>query len=331
MGQFCDSDLEVAFRMYTCFVRDLKGTNLLKGSRGSNLYTLSLKNLMLSSPICLLSKASKTKSGLWHRRLSHLNFNYINSLAKQGLVQGLPKLKYQKDYLCSACALVIAPEPAVLTGTPSSTTIDQDAPSTSTSQTTPETPSSVIPLGIEEADHDIEVAHMDNNPFVEFLIPEPIEPKSYKDALTESSWIEAMQEELSEFEHLKVWELVPRPDCVMIITLKWIYKVKLDKLGGVLKNKARLVARGYRQEEGIDFKEYFAPVARLEAIRIFIAFPAHMNMVVYQMYVKTAFVNDILREEVYVSQSDGFVDPENLNPVYKLKKALYGLKQAPRA
>ncbi|GJU69158.1 retrovirus-related pol polyprotein from transposon TNT 1-94 [Tanacetum coccineum] len=117
----------------------------------------------------------------------------------------------------------------------------------------------------------------------------------------------------------------------MVITLKWIYKVKLDELGGILKNKARLVARGYRQEEGIDFEESFAPVARLEAIRIFLAFAAHMNMVVYQMDVKTAFLNGNLREEVYVSQSDGFVDPDNPNHVYKLKKALYGLKQAPRA
>nr|GEZ69997.1 retrovirus-related Pol polyprotein from transposon TNT 1-94 [Tanacetum cinerariifolium] len=98
---------------------------------------------------------------------------------------------------------------------------------------------------------------------------------------------------------VKIWELVPRPDCVMIITLKWIYKVKLDELGGVLKNKARLVARGYLQEQGIDFEVSFAYVARLEAIRIFIAFAAHMNMTVYQMDVKFTFLNDILREEVY--------------------------------
>ncbi|GJZ22889.1 retrovirus-related pol polyprotein from transposon TNT 1-94 [Tanacetum coccineum] len=221
------------------------------------------------------------------------------------------------------------------------------------------TVSTVIPLGVEEADHDIEVAHMDNNPYVDFPIPEPsfeesssqvvilknvhsvnqqtehinkwtkdhpldnvigdpsrsvstrhqlqdealfcyfnaflsfVEPKSYKKALTESYWIEAMQEELNKFECLEVWELVPHPDRVMIITLKWIYKVKLDELRGVLKNKARLVARGYRQAEGIDFEESFAPV--------------------------------------YVSQPDGFVEPENPNHVYKLKKALYGLKQAPRA
>ncbi|GJY73598.1 retrovirus-related pol polyprotein from transposon TNT 1-94 [Tanacetum coccineum] len=126
-----------------------------------------------------------------------------------------------------------------------------------------------------------------------------VEPKSYKEALKESCWIEAIQEELNEFERLKVWQLICRPDRVMIITLKWIFKVKLDELGGVLKNKARLVARGYRQEEGIDFEESFALVARLEAIRIFIAYAAHKNMIVYQMDVKTAFLNGILRKEVY--------------------------------
>ncbi|GKE99264.1 retrovirus-related pol polyprotein from transposon TNT 1-94, partial [Tanacetum coccineum] len=117
----------------------------------------------------------------------------------------------------------------------------------------------------------------------------------------------------------------------MVITLKWIYKVKLDELGGILKDKAWLVAHGYRQEEGIDFEESFAPAARLEDIRIFLAFSAHMNMVVYQTDMKTAFLNGNLREEVYVSQPDGFLDPDNPNHVYKLKKALYGLKQVPRA
>ncbi|GKB07950.1 retrovirus-related pol polyprotein from transposon TNT 1-94, partial [Tanacetum coccineum] len=140
-----------------------------------------------------------------------------------------------------------------------------------------------------------------------------------------------MQEELNEFEHLEVWELIPCPDKVMVITLQWIYKVKPDELGGILKNKARLVARGYRQEEGINFEESFAPVDRLDAIRIFLAFVAHMNMIIYQMDVKTTFLNGILREEVYVNQPDGFVDQDNPNHVYKLKKALYGLKQAPRA
>ncbi|GJU09081.1 retrovirus-related pol polyprotein from transposon TNT 1-94, partial [Tanacetum coccineum] len=629
--------ISIAFRQLTCYIRNLEGVDLLTGSRGDNLYTLSLGDRMASSPICLLSKAFKTKSWLWHRRLSHLNFGAINHLARHDLVRGLPKLKFEKDHLCSACALgkstkkphkpksedtnqeklyllhmdlcgpmcvtsvngkkyilvivddysrftwvkclrskdeapafiinflkmiqvrlkgtvrriktdngtefvnqtlreyyekfgishktsvarspkqngvverrnhtlieaartmliyakaplflwaeavatacytqncsmirlrngktpykllhnkppdlyylhvfgalcyptndsenlgklkpkadigifigyaptkkafriynrrtrriietiyvdfdeltamasehsssgpalhemtpatissglvpnphpstpvesiqhlkiapineVIAPVLADSTGSPSSTTVDQDAPSPSNSQTTPETEPPVIPNDVEEDNHDIEVAHMGPVStrlqlhkqalfcyYDAFLTA--VEPKTYKDALTQACWIEAMQEELNEFERLEVWELVPRPDKVMVITLKWIYKVKLDELGGILKNKARLVARGYRQEEGIDFEESFAPVARLEAIRIFLAFAAHMNMVVYQMDVKTAFLNGNLREEVYVSQPDGFVDKDNPNHVYKLKKALYGLKQAPRA
>nr|GEW39779.1 hypothetical protein [Tanacetum cinerariifolium] len=569
MGQFCDSDLEVAFRQHTCFICNLDGVDLLTGSRGNNLYTLSLHDMMASSLICLLSKASTTKSWLWHRRLSHLNFGAINHLARQGLVKGLLKLKFEKDHLCSACAMgksmrkthkpkyedtnqeklyllhmdlcgpmhngtefinhtlqdyyeevgishetsvvrspqqngvverrnrtlieaartmliyaqaplflwveavatacftqnhsiiclrhgktsyellhnklpdlsffyvfdalcyptndsenlgklqpkadigifigyaptkkafriynrhtrrivetihvdfapkaiapiieVIPPVNANSTGSPSSTTVEQDAPSPSNSTTPTETQSLIIPQDVGDDNLDIEVAYIGSDPLFDHPLPHynnkwtkdyplnniisqldrpvstrlqlheqalfcyydafltSVEPKTYKEALTKSCWIEAMQEELNEFERLEVWELIPRPDKVMVITLKWIYKVKLDELGGILKNKARLVARGYRQEEGIDFEESFAPVARLEAIRIFLAYAAHKNMVVYQMDVKTAFLNRNLRENVYVSQPDGFVDLDNPNHVYKLKKARYGLKQDPRA
>ncbi|GKC24324.1 retrovirus-related pol polyprotein from transposon TNT 1-94 [Tanacetum coccineum] len=117
----------------------------------------------------------------------------------------------------------------------------------------------------------------------------------------------------------------------MLIALKWIFKVKLDKYGGVLKNKARLVAKGDRQEKGIAFEESFAPVARIEAIRIFIVYAAHKNMMVYQMDVKTTFLSGVLKEVVYVSQLEGFVDQDHPNYVFRLKKALYGLKQASRA
>nr|GEV41991.1 hypothetical protein [Tanacetum cinerariifolium] len=264
-------------------------------------------------------------------------------------------------------AKVIALEPTKSTGSSSSTTVNQDAPSPSKSQTTLETQPPVIPNDVVEDNHDIEVAHMGNDPFFGLTIPKvasdqslsmdfiytivhpdhqisqhnskwtkdhplentigqlarpvstrlqlheqalfcyydaffnSVEPKMYKYALTQSCWIKAMQEELNEFECLEVWELVPRPDKVIVITLKWIYKVNLDELGDILKNKARLVARGYQQEEGIYFEESFASIARLEAIRIFIA------------------------------QPDGFVDPNNPNHVYKLQKAIYGLKQAPHA
>ncbi|GKE86820.1 retrovirus-related pol polyprotein from transposon TNT 1-94, partial [Tanacetum coccineum] len=265
-------------------------------------------------------------------------------------------------------AKVVAPEPAASTGSPSSITIDQDAPSPSNSQTTPETQSPVISNDVEEDNYDLDVAHMNNNPFFGIPILEnnseassldviptimhivapnlehvtkwtkdhpldniigelerpvstrlqlheqalfcyydafltSIEPNNYKDALTQACWIKAMQEELNEFERLEVWEV----------------------------NKARLVACGYRQEEGINFEESFAPVARIDSIGIFIGYAAHMNMIVYQMDVKTTFLNGTLREKVYVSQPDRFVDQDNPNHVYKLKKALYGLKQAPRA
>ncbi|GJX03364.1 retrovirus-related pol polyprotein from transposon TNT 1-94 [Tanacetum coccineum] len=155
--------------------------------------------------------------------------------------------------------------------------------------------------------------------------PSNIEPKNFKEALLESSWINAMLEEIYEFKRLDVWELVPCLDLVMIIKLKWIFKVKQDEFGGVLKNKARLVAKGYRQEEGIDFEESFAHVACIEAIRIFVANVANKNMTIYQMDVKTTFLNGELREEVYVSQIEGFIDPDNPTHVYKLKKSIYGL------
>ncbi|GJT57487.1 retrovirus-related pol polyprotein from transposon TNT 1-94 [Tanacetum coccineum] len=158
-----------------------------------------------------------------------------------------------------------------------------------------------------------------------------VEPKNFKQAITKPSWIDAMQEEIHEFERLEVWELVPCPDNVFLIKLKWIYKVKTDEFGRVLKNKARLVAQGFRKEEGIYFEESFASVARIEAIRIFVANAAHKNMTIYQMDVKTALLNGKLKEEVYVSQPEGFVNQDNPSHVYKLKKALYGLKQAPRA
>nr|GEY05975.1 hypothetical protein [Tanacetum cinerariifolium] len=527
--QFCDADLEVAFRKHSYYVRDTDGVELIKGSRGSNLYTISIEDMMKYSPICLLSKASKNKSWLWHRCLNHLNFGTINDLARKDLVRGLPRLKFEKDHLCSACQLgkskththkpktkntnlevlntlhmdlcgpmrmqtinekkyilvivddysrftwvkflrskdetpevtvprtpqqngvverqnrtlveaartmlifskapmflwaeavatacytknrslihtrhnktsyelvhnkkpnltffrvfgalcyptndsedlgklqptadigifvgyapsrkgaapifltpgqissglvpnsvpttpyvpptnkdleilfhpmfdeylepprikrPVSPAPAVQApvnsaGTPSSTTIDQDAPSPSISPSSLALQSHQGVIAESTFMEDNPVAPVDNNPFIN--------------------------------------ELVPQPDCVMIVAPKWIDKVKLDEYGDILKNKARLVEKGYRQEEEIDFEESFAPFSRIEAIRIFIANVASKNMTIYQMDVKTAFLNGELKEEVYVSQPEGFVNPDHPTYVYRLKKDLYGLKQAPRA
>nr|GEX89395.1 putative ribonuclease H-like domain-containing protein [Tanacetum cinerariifolium] len=158
-----------------------------------------------------------------------------------------------------------------------------------------------------------------------------MEPKSIKEALTDPAWIESMQEELHQFIRLDVWELVPSSDDIKPLTLKWLFKNKHDEENTVIRNKTRLVVRGYRQEEGIDFEESFAPVARMEAIRIFLAYAAHKGFTVYQMDVKTAFLHGSLKEDVYVCQPEGFIDAYYPSHVYKLKKELYGLKQAPRA
>ncbi|GJS10326.1 retrovirus-related pol polyprotein from transposon TNT 1-94 [Tanacetum coccineum] len=490
VGKFCDSNLKVAFRQHTCFIRNLEGIDLLTGSRGNNLYTMSLGDMMQNgvierrnrtlieaaltmlicakAPLFLWAKAVATECytqnhsiirlhhdknpyELLHDKLPdllffhvfgalcyptndsenlgklqpkvdigifignaptkkafriynqrtrqiietiHVDFDELTVMASEHSSSGPALLELTPTTIGSRLMLnpptstpfvppsrndwdllfqplfdellnppssvdrpapeVIAPiakvvtlVPTASTGSPSLITIDQDAPSPSNSQTTPKTQSPVIPNDVEEDNHDLNVAHMNNDPFFGIPIPEndseassssdviptivhtvapnsehvtkwtndhPLDniigtrktfkPKNYRDALTQACWIEAMQKELSEFECLKVWELVSRLDKVMVITLKSIYKVKLDELEGILKNKARLVARGYHQEKRIDFEKSFA---------------------------LTAFLNGILREEVYVSQPDGFVDQDNPNHVYKLKKALYGLKQAPRA
>nr|GEZ73876.1 retrovirus-related Pol polyprotein from transposon TNT 1-94 [Tanacetum cinerariifolium] len=157
------------------------------------------------------------------------------------------------------------------------------------------------------------------------------EPNNIKEAMANHSWIESMQDELSQFERFQVWELVPRPEGKNIINLKWLWKNRCDVENTIVQNKTRLVTKAYRQEEGIDFEESFSHVAHLEAVWMFIAYAAHKNITIFQMDVKTAFLNGLLKEEVYVSQPEGFIDLEFPNHVYRLKKALYSLKQAPRA
>nr|GEW69022.1 hypothetical protein [Tanacetum cinerariifolium] len=300
---------------------------------------------------------------------------------------------------------LVPPAPAVqvlvyLAGTPSSTTIDQDAPSPSISPSSSALQSPSLHQGVVAEStlmKDNPVAPVENNPFINVFAPKPsfdasssgdvssmkstyisqtlhhlgkwskdhpldnvignpsrpvsirkqletdalwclynfvlskVKPKNFKSAINEDCWFQAMQDEIYKFDQLQVWELVPQPDCVMIIALKWIYKVKLDEYGDVLKNKARLVTKGYRQDEGIDFEESFVSVVRIEAIRIFITNATNKNMTIYQMDVKTAFLNGELKEKVYVSHPKGFVDPDHPTHIYRLKKALYGLKQDPRA
>nr|GEU38751.1 hypothetical protein [Tanacetum cinerariifolium] len=436
VGQFCDADLEAAFWKSMCFVRDLQGNDLLTSNHGSDLYTISLQKMTSSTPICLMAKASPTQAWLWHRRLSHLNFDYINLLSKKDVVIGLPKLKYVKDQLCSSCEvskakrssfkikivpsskgrlnllhmnlcgpmrvasingkkyiLVIVDgysrytwtlflrnlqlntftslvalvtldkmkekkDPCILVGyftqskgycvfnkrtrlivesihlkfdeikEMSGTSVandtsglvpqqqkasdyDNSGPDPQLQNVSPSADTSVPsqqeldllfgPLYDEFFNAVQTRRQLATNPEICMfaLTVSTAEPKNIKEAMADYAWIEAMQEELHRFDRLQVWELV-------------------DKSFG-------------KTEEGIDFEESFAPVARLEAVRIFTAYVAHKSFPIYQMDVKTAFLNGLLKEEVYVAQPDGFVDPDHLDKVYLLRKALYGLKQAPRA
>nr|GEV56316.1 copia protein [Tanacetum cinerariifolium] len=246
VGQFCDVDRE---------------DDLLFGSRDTNLYTISLADMLKSSLICLLSKASMTKSWLWHQRLSHLNF-----------VQE-----------------VTAPRAEVLANSHVSISISQDAPSTSIPSSQKQQHSPIISQGFEES---------------------PKTPTFHDDPPNES-----LQDSTSQGSSSNVIQI----------------HTPFEYLGRWTKDHPIANVIGFRQEERIDFKESFAPVARIEAIRILIANAAHMNMNIDQMDVRTAFLNGELKKEVCVSQPEGFVDHDNPLHVYKLKKALYGLKQAPRA
>jgi hypothetical protein len=157
------------------------------------------------------------------------------------------------------------------------------------------------------------------------------EPKKVDEALQDEGWVSVMHDELHQFTRNDVWTSVLHPAEQNIISTKWIFKNKTDEHGTVVRNKARLVAQGYTQIEGVDFDETFAPVAKLKSIRILLSIACHLDFKLYQMDVKSTFLNGVLQEEVYVEQPKGFQDPHHPHHVYKLKKALYGLKQAPRA
>ncbi|GJS64846.1 putative ribonuclease H-like domain-containing protein [Tanacetum coccineum] len=178
------------------------------------------------------------------------------------------------------------------------------------------------PLGFEDPEFPGRVYKVENTKH---------ERKKVIQALTYPSWIEAMQDELLQFKLHQVWTLVDLPYGKRAIGTKWIYRNKKDKRGIMFRNKARLVAQGYTQEEGIDYDDVFAPVARIKAIRLFLAYYSFKYFIVYQMDVKSAFLNGKIEEEVYVCQPLGFEDPVFPNKVYKVEKALYGLHQASRA
>ena len=157
------------------------------------------------------------------------------------------------------------------------------------------------------------------------------DPVSFEEANQEEKWRSAMDEEIRSIEKNKTWELTNLPKGRKAIGVKWVYKTKRNAKGEVQRYKARLVAKGYKQKEGVDYGEVFAPVARLETIRLLISLAAQKSWKIYQLDVKSAFLNGFLEEEIYVEQPPGYVKKGKEDKVCRLKKALYGLKQAPRA
>nr|GEW54553.1 retrotransposon protein, putative, Ty1-copia subclass [Tanacetum cinerariifolium] len=321
VGQFCDSDLEVAFRKHSCYVRDTDEVDLIKGSRRTLQQNgvVERRNRTLVEAARTMLIFSKALMFLWAEDVAAACYTQNRSL----IYTRHHKIPYELVHNKKPDLTFFRVFGALCYPINDSEDLGKLQPTADTGIFVGYAPSrkgyriynkrtrrimETIHVQFDELTGPMTPVHLSTGPAPSFLMSGQI-----------SSGL------------VPNLELVPQPDCVVIIALKWIYKVKLDEYGDVLKNKAQLVAKGYRQEEGIDFEESFVPVARIEAIRIFIANTASRNMNVYQMDVKTPFLNGELKEEVYVSQPDGFVDPDHPTHVYRLKKALYGLKQDPRA
>nr|GEX31367.1 integrase, catalytic region, zinc finger, CCHC-type, peptidase aspartic, catalytic [Tanacetum cinerariifolium] len=291
VGQFCNKGLEVAFRKSACFIRNKNGVDLLTGDRSSNLYTIALNEIASNSSSCLLAKASFSQSWLWHQRLSHLNFTTINNLVKNNLVWGLPKMKFEKYHLCSMC------EQGKIHRKhhKSKTDFDLNQP--------------------------LYLLHMD---LCGLMHVESINGKRYVLVVVDNfswyTWVFFLhsKDEASELKakrDIRVFVGYAKDSTTFrvynkrthkihesktVIKTKWIFKNKKDESCLVIRNKARLIAVGYNQQEGIDYDETFALVARIEAIRLFLAYAPHKDFMVYQMDVKIVFLHGILKEEVTV-------------------------------
>nr|GEU31817.1 retrovirus-related Pol polyprotein from transposon TNT 1-94 [Tanacetum cinerariifolium] len=374
---FCDGDLEVAFHSKTCYVWKLKGEDLLTGARDSNLYTIFISEMAVSSLVCLMSKATSTKSWLWPHRLSHLNFGTINHLIKQDLVEGLLRFKYDNDHLCSACEhrkrkkAIILPKlvpkyyaARTLEVSKNSTantldneetlssfsiiTKDHDAPQLVSSSEESIANEPTTPVSDNRSDEQVQkdIAKLDRNTFmnpfrtIEFqeaewtknhptkkVIGDPLKAVTTRSRLHTDVKMGMNVLTVSATKPTNIRKL-----CLITARLNQCKMSLISSKDWMCRNLLNeLLIKNNSQQEGIDFEELFAPVARLEAVRMFVAYAAHMHFTIYQMDVKTTFLNGPLREEVFVSQPDGFADPDFPNHVYRLKKALYDLKQTSRA
>nr|GEV28726.1 putative reverse transcriptase domain-containing protein [Tanacetum cinerariifolium] len=336
VGQFCDKGLEVAFRKSACFVRTEDGVDLLTGDRSSNFYTIALNKVTLNSLACLLAKASSSQSWLWHQHLSHLNFATINNLAKNNLVQGLPKMKFEKDHLCSACEqrkihrkhhksktdfasnkplyllhmdlcgpIRIENEASdviisFIRKTQVNLQLQVQRVRTDNGTKFKKTLAKFFDEIMKSSTTNVETSNNKGEVFDEVF-------ESFQEESSSSSLNDDVQQNLEETKDHPLHKIISGP-----------------------KSSVRTRV-GYSQKEGIDYDKTFAPVARVEAICLFLAYGAYKDFTIFQMDVKKTFLNGIIKEEVYAGQPLGFVNKQYPIHVYALDKALYGLKQAPRA
>ncbi|GJX25572.1 retrovirus-related pol polyprotein from transposon TNT 1-94 [Tanacetum coccineum] len=341
IGQICDSKCKVIFTENDSeIIKDDKVIG--RGIRKKGLYVMKL-GIKLEDKICLAT--IDENSTLWHRRLGHANMRIIQSLASKDLVRNLPKLKKPTlDYFKvfgSKCFILNAKD--YLTKFDPKSYEDEEEAIKITEKKNLENDFEDETLEIDEIvnikesrNHPLEnvignlnqrtLRYQAQNQSNFFCFLSTIEPKNVNEALADESWIMEMQEELNQFIANDVWELVPQPNNMTIIGTKRVFRNKLDENGVVPRNKARLVVQGYNQQEDIDYDETYTLVARLESIRILLAYACALDFKLFQMDVKSAFLNGFINEEVYVAQPPGFIDFEKPNHVYKLKKALYGLK-----
>ncbi|GJR86825.1 retrovirus-related pol polyprotein from transposon TNT 1-94 [Tanacetum coccineum] len=338
IGQFCDADLEVAFRKSTCFMRDLQGNDLLLGNRGSNLYTISLQETSLPTPICFLSKASPIQAWLWHRRHSHLNFETINLLSKKSKAKRstsktktAPSLKGRLNFLhMDLCGpmriqsingkkyiLIIVDDYSRYTWTHFLRTNDE----------TPEVLKDFLKMIQRNLQAQVITVRTDRG--TRFLNKTLHGNQSVPRSSSLSTNSKQQDTHLTANDQSTTTPITP-------ITTITVEENNTDIQAKIQAEDAQIDENEFYNifstpEEGIDFEESFAPVTRLEVVWIFVAYAAHKSFPIYQMDIKTTFLNGPLKEEVYVAKPDGFVDPDHPKKVYRLRKALYGLKQAPRA
>nr|GEV47619.1 retrovirus-related Pol polyprotein from transposon TNT 1-94 [Tanacetum cinerariifolium] len=278
--QFCDADLEVAFRSKTCYVCNLEGDDLLTAVESVQEDSANFDGNTLITPYdCLTFKEAESFLIVVDPTNMH-EFNQV-----QPSTHTWTKAHPLEQVISDPSKLVMT----------------------------------------------ISRLYTDSNVCMYALTVSTAKPKNIKEAMSNHSWIESIQDELYKFQRLDVWKLVPGPTNKNVIAVKWHWNDKIDTKNFMISNKSHLVDKGYKQKEGINFEESFAPVARLEEVKMFVAYAAHKNFTIIQMDVKTTFLNRPLKEEVCVSQPDDFVNPNFPYHVYKLKKVMYDLKKAPRA